>query len=191
MLDFSNENKFLAQAYSAMIRTDIRFPNDNSRQGDKYTECINLAENVFNGMPAEIKEQYKNLLACILEKKHTNVDDQDCLKKIYYLSPAQACVDLRWEKNLGCEIEGVFEVIYGVVKELQKIRSRDWKDWYSITEDEIKIAMGIESLDDILSAIYYPRTEIVQRYFDKAKSNNFSTFGTNPLITESTKGQTR
>ena len=68
MLDFSNENQFLAQAYSAMIHTDIRFPNDDSRQGNKYTECINLAENVINGMPAEIKEQYKNLLACILKR---------------------------------------------------------------------------------------------------------------------------
>lgn len=193
MTDFSNipENNFLAKAYRGMIRTDICFPKDNSRQDGRYTECIDLAENVFNGMPEEIKEYYKTLLACIFEMKHTNVNDPDCLKKIYYISPAQASMDLGYEKNLGCEIEGVFEVIQGIVRELQEIRRKNGKDWFSITEDEVKTAMGIENLDDILDAIYYPKTEIAQRYFDKVKSNKSSMFGTNPLITESTKGRTR
>lgn len=191
MIDFSNENKFLAQAYSAMIHTDIRFPNDNSREGDKYTECIDLAENIFNGMSEEAKEYYKDLLACIFEAKHTNVNDPDCLKKIYYISPAQASMDLGYEKNLGCEIEGIFKVIYGVVRELQELRSKNGKDWYSITEDEIKTAMGIDNLDDILYAIYCSRTEIVQKYFNKTKGEGNTTFGTNSLINDSQRNHTK
>ena len=40
----------------------------------------------------------------IFEKKHINVNDQECLKKSH-ISPAQACADLRIGNNLGCEIE--------------------------------------------------------------------------------------
>lgn len=190
MPDFSNikesdfwGNNFLAQAYRCMSCNDVCFIKDKNHQGER--EYIDLAENVFNGMPEEIKKQYKDLLAYIIERKQTKVGDPYFWQKIHYVNPVQA------NESLGSEIAGVFEVISEVVKEIQKTRSTNGKDWFNITEEEIKEAMGIESLDDILSAIYYPRTEIVQRYFDKAKSNNFSTFGTNPLITESTKGQTR
>ena len=190
MPDFSNVKAsdfwgdgFLATAYRCMSYHEMTFIKDKNGQGP--SEYIDLAERVFRGMPEDIKKQYKDLLALVIEKRQIRIGEPNFWQRLRGANPTAV------DENLGNEIDGVFKVISNVVSEAQKVRSQNGKDWFNITEEEIKNAMGIDNLDDILSAVYYPRNEKVQRFFDEARNDKFSSFGTNPLIAEETKNHAK
>ena len=149
---------------------------DNNLQGQR--EYIDLAGYVFKGMPEDIKQQYKDLLGTIIEKKQARVNSPDFWHKISGTNPISV------DEKLGHELLGVFRIIQNTVEGLQQIKQ-------IITEEEIMSAMGIEQLEDILSAVYYPRTEVVQQHYDKVVSDKFNPFGVYPLISEQSKGVKR
>lgn len=175
-------DEFLGMAYRSML-PNICFIKDNNLQGQR--EYIDLAGYVFKGMPEDIKQQYKDLLGTIIEKKQARVNSPDFWHKISGTNPISV------DEKLGHELLGVFRIIQNTVEGLQKSRVSEGKNWFNITEEEIMSVMGIEQLEDILSAVYYPRTEVVQQHYDKVVSDKFNPFGVYPLISEQSKGVKR
>lgn len=179
---YAYDDQFLGQAYRAMIPNTICVIKDNNNEGREY---IDLATYVFKGMPAEVKQQYKELLERIMEIKQTSIYAPDFWQKLHSVYAVQA------DAKLGNELNGVFRILSLVVDDAKKARVSEGKSWFDITEEEIMTAMGIEQLDDILSAVYYPRTELVQQHYDKVVSDKFHPFGVFPLISEQNKAVKR
>lgn len=172
-------NEFLGVVYRTMIPHNICFIVD--QKGHGASKYIDLAPFVFKGMDEEVKEQYVGILNTIMKKKNISVDDINFWQTIHCVNPSAV------NQNLGNEIAGVFTIISKVVGEAQKVRSEQGQDWFSITEEEIKKYMGIENFDEILDAVYSPRTEIVQKYFDEVTNSKlYDGFGTQPLIKKET-----